>query len=429
MQYLFLRPQFFVKGKEDKSMVDAIKKNIEEIIKWANIIFLFLFSLHLFNFPDKYVILWCTFSIALFWLLHKELCLDKMFWVLSLAIILNGIGTYYYLAESLSYSISDIIKMVVPTILVYPFMKQFMCNKKDADVEKIILAIVVGTFIYSVLNYYMLAKYGFYKGDYRGWSDFWTNYSWRATHHSYWGCFVAGLLGYAIYCLYEKKWLKGLLFIGMVIIENYIQIAGDNRMVLCVTVVALAVSLALFCFMNIKDSNKIKRVLFAVLIIVIIGIVFLWLDPFGIRSSGYYQRFVTRNGGILKNDRFLMIYEAILMLPSHWKGGAIMYAGGNYWVHNYWLQVANVSGIVPFVLWMIVNISAVADVIRLIRSPYVSNKIKYMFIPMLSAIVGYLMMEPGGTELNRYIIFYVILIAILKQLANKKEKNIGAENV
>ena len=106
-----------------------------------------------------------------------------------------------------------------------------------------------------------------------------------------------------------------------------------------------------------------------------------------------------------------------------------MYAGGNYWVHNYWLQVANVSGIVPFVLWMIVNISAVGDVIRLIRSPYVSNKIKYMFIPMLSSIVGYLMMEPGGTELNRYIIFYVMLLAILKQLANKKEMNVGIEDV
>lgn len=410
-------------------MINAIKKNNEEIIKWANLIFLFLFSLHLFNFPDKYIILWCTFSIALFWILHKKLCLDKMFWILSLAIILNGIGTYYYLAESLSYSISDIIKMVVPTILVYPYMKQFMCNKQDADVEKIILAIALGTFIYSLLNYYMLIKYGFYTGNYRGWSDFWTHYSWRATHHSYWGCFIAGLLGYAIYSLYEKKWLKGLLFIGFVIIENYVQIAGDNRMVLCVTVVALAVSLALFCFMNIKDFKKIKKVLFAVVIVTIVGIILLWLDPFGIRSSSYYQHFVTRNGGILKNVRFLMIYEAIMMLPSHWKGGANMYAGGIYWVHNYWLEVANVSGIIPFILWMIVNISAVRDVIRLIRSPYVSNKIKYMFIPMLSSIVAYLMMEPGGTELNRYIIFYVILIAILKQLANKKEQNIGAENV
>lgn len=400
-------------------MVKAIKDKFDGIIKWANIVFLFLFSVHLFDFPDKYIILWCVFSIALFWLLYKKMCLDKMFWILAVAIILNGLGTYYYLSESLSYSLSDIIKMVVPTILVYPFMKQFVWNKRDIDVEMIILAIAVGTFIYSMLNYYSLMKYGFYDGDYRGWSDFWTNYNWRATHYSYWGCFIAGLSGYAIYCYFEKKWLKGLLFTGLIIVENYIQIAGDNRMILCVTAVALAVSLVLFCCFNIKDRTKIKKVLFIAIVGVALVAILLWIDPFGIRSSGYYQRFVTRNGGILRNDRFQMIYEAIIMLPSHWKGGATMYAAGNYWVHNYWLQVANVSGIIPFVLWMIVNISSIYDIIKVIRSPYISNKIKYMFIPLLASIVSYLMMEPGGTESNKYIIFYVLLIAMLKQLANK----------
>ena len=152
-------------------------------------------------------------------------------------------------------------------------------------------------------------------------------------------------------------------------------------------------------------------------------------DIGGIRTSEYFQRFMTRDGGILKNVRFQMIYEAIMMLPSHWKGGATMWAAGWQHVHNYWLQVANVSGIVPFILWMIVNIVAVVDVVKLIKSFYVSNKIKYMLIPMLSSIVGYLMMEPGGTEVNRYIIFYVILIALLKQLVSKKQKGSGVKYV
>ena len=183
-------------------MVKAVKENWDKIIKWLNIIFLFLFSLHLFDFPDKYIILWCIFTIAVFWIQNKKLCLDKIFWVLALAIILNGLGTYYYLAESLSYTVKDVIKMVVPTILVYLFMQQAAWNKKELDIENILLAIAVGTFLYSLLNYYSLVKYGFYDGDYRGWSDFWTNYNWRATHYSYWGCFVAGLCGYGIYCFF-----------------------------------------------------------------------------------------------------------------------------------------------------------------------------------------------------------------------------------
>ena len=48
---------------------------------------------------------------------------------------------------------------------------------------------------------------------------------------------------------------------------------------------------------------------------------------------------------------------------------------------------------------------------------------------MLAAIVGYLMMEPGGTEVNRYIIFYVLLIASLKQLVSKSKEESGVKHV
>ena len=72
---------------------------------------------------------------------------------------------------------------------------------------------------------------------------------------------------------------------------------------------------------------------------------------------------------------------------------------------------------------MIVNISAIVDVVKVIKSTKVRYSVKYILIPMLASVTGYLMMDPGGTESNRYIIFYVILIAVLKQLAMKNEKN------
>ena len=402
-------------------MAEKIKINWDNIVKWANILFLFLFGVHLFDFPDKYIIVWTMMVMILFWLKNRTLCLDKIFWILSLAIILNGLGTYYYLGGDLSYTYKNIVKMVVPTIMIYPFMKQIAWKKNDADIEKTLLAIALGTCVYSLLNYYMLAKYDFYQGEYRGWADFWTKYNWRATHYSYWGCFVAGLGGYAIYCIGQKKWFKGFLIGILILIENYIQIQGDNRMVLCVTAVSMAVTVAMFCYLNAKNKKAIIKGLLIVSISICVAVFLINNNFMGIQDTGYYQRFITRNGGILKNSRFRMIYEAIILLPSHWKGGATMWAGGNYWVHNYWLQVANVSGILPFVLWMIVNLATVVDVIKVLKSPNVSNKIKYMFLPMLASVVSYLMMEPGGTELNRYIIFYVMLIALLKQLAHKDE--------
>jgi len=405
-------------------MTKYLKDNLQIIMKWANVIFLFLFSLHFFNFPDKYIILWCMFAGIVFYLQNKKTGLDITFLFLTLAVMLNGIGTLYYLGEELSYTWKDIIKLVVPTILVYPFAKQVAYEKNDRDIEVILLTIVVGTFLYSLLNHY---SYIFYGNGLRMWSEFWTKYRMNATHHSYWGCFIAGILGYGIWCLFNKKCFKGILIVCFVLIENYIQIVVGNRMVLCVTALSLLMSLVLFLFLNLKNKKKIKFVVFGGIIVIVVLVAAISLNVFGIRSSEYFQNFFTRDGGIMNNIRFRMIYEAITMLPSHWKGGANMWAAGWYWVHNYWLQVANVSGIIPFILWMIVNIGAVIDTIKLIKSRYINDQIKYILIPMITSIVGYLMMEPGGTELNRYIIFYVILIAILKQLANKDKS--GVKNV
>lgn len=401
-------------------MLLFLKTNYNKIIEWANIIFLFLFSVHLFNFPDKLILLWCAFAISLFFYVHQKLCLDKIFCVFALAIILNGLGTYYYLGPSMNWSLGNLVKLVAPVIIIYPFAKQLIYKKNDGYFEKVLLAIAIGTFVYSLLNHYSFLMHGFSEGG-RIWSEFWTDYPMNATHHSFWGCFIVGLCGYAFVLFSEKKWIKGAIIIILIIIENIIHIAVDNRMVLCVSLVAIAVSIFLYIIFNMNNTIKIKRILLITLCALLLVIFVFQSDIFGIRSSGYFQRFVTRNGGIIKNVRFQMIYEAIKMLPSHWNGGATMGAAGYYRVHNYWLQVANVSGIFPFTLWMIVNISTVADVIKIVKASHISRKIKYMFLPMLAAVVSYLMMEPGGTESNRYIIFYVILIAMLKQAVSRNE--------
>lgn len=404
-------------------MIKVMKDNIDRILKWANILFLFLFSLHFCDFSDKLIILWCGFYMLVFATRHKKVGLDKIFWILALAIILNGLGTYYYIREELGYTWGNIIKMVVPTILVYPFMKQVCYKREDKNIEIILLTIAFGTFFYSLLNYYAYLKYGY--TEYRIWSEFWTMYPMNATHHSFWGCFIVGLVGYAIGCLAEKKWISGITMMLFIIIENYIQIVVDNRMVLCISILSLAVSALLFVILNIRDKSQIRKLVLIVIAAAIVAAAALVFDLFGIRSSVYFQNFITRDGGIFKNIRFQMIFEAIRLLPSHWKGGATMWTAGWYHVHNYWLQVANVSGIIPFILWMLVNASVVMNVIKVIRNPHIVNRVKYMLIPMLSAIVGYLMMEPGGTESNRYIIFYVMLIALLKQIVqNAEEDNI-----
>ena len=63
-----------IESYDEKELVRFLEDNIGKIMSWANVLFLFLFSIHLFNFPDKFIILWCVFSIGVFWLQYKKLC-------------------------------------------------------------------------------------------------------------------------------------------------------------------------------------------------------------------------------------------------------------------------------------------------------------------------------------------------------------------
>ena len=110
------------------------------------------------------------------------------------------------------------------------------------------------------------------------------------------------------------------------------------------------------------------------------------------------------------------------MLPSHWKGGGTMYPAGLSCVHNYWLQAANDTGIVTFVLWMIFNATVVVSMVRCVISPYIEARMKYLVLPLMCAVISYLSMEIGGQGKSEYILFYVILSAILHQLMKNKYK-------
>ena len=102
-----------------------------------------------------------------------------------------------------------------------------------------------------------------------------------------------------------------------------------------------------------------------------------------------------------------------------------MYPAGLNCVHNYWLQAANDTGIFTFILWMIFNISMLASLFTCIRSSKISQKIKYMIVPLMAAVISYLSLEIGGQGESEYIIFYVMIVAILRQLVKNEKYEIG----
>lgn len=408
--------------------------NLANIEKWRsayyfiNLAALFLLALHFGGYAGKKVIVWAALMIACAVLLNKRLELDRMFWVLAAAMILYGLifrslSRYQTEYWQVRFSFAGVVG---PSLSIYLVCQQAAWKQKQERIELLLLSICVGTFIYSVLNHWVYMQEGF-TGNGRIWNEYWTHGFRHATEFSYWGVFIVGLVGYGLYCFTERKWLQGGIVFILIAAENIIHIMVDNRMVIMVTVVAAVISALLYLYFNRKDRKKLFLLLLGILFIIAVILFVIAANVGGIKNSTYYNHFITRDGGIIRNVRFQMIWEAILLLPSHWKGGGTMVVAGFEVVHNYWLQVANDTGIFPFALWMVFNVALIVSLVKCVRNPAISMRIKYMMTPLAGAVMAYLSMEQGGHGQGEYILFYVMLAAIIRQLEKNENRKIQEE--
>ena len=401
-------------------MKNSVKQKLNTAYYAAALLMLFLVSLHFLGYTEKNIILWSVLMLIAGAAIHRKLVVDGKFLILCGAVILQGLIFGYYYSQEEYWDWWRFSDMVWPPVLMYLVSRQLCWRQSQRRIELLLLAICFGTFVYSLLNHYMYLKEGF--GGARGWDEFWTHGGRYATEYSYWGVFIAGLLGYGFFLLLQKRWIQGGVICLAIILENYIHIVVDNRMVLMVTVVVAAVTLILYIYLNWQYKQRIKRILLAFFAICAVGGLGIAVNVGGIRDTHFFVSLMTRDGGILGNIRFQMIWEAVCMLPSHWKGGGTMYPAGFNCVHNYWLQAANDTGIVTFVLWMIFNATVVVSMVRCAISPYIEARMKYLILPLICAVISYLSMEIGGQGKSEYILFYVILSAILHQLMKNKYK-------
>lgn len=400
-----------------------MEKRVEKyntIYYYINLIALFLLSVHFGGYAGRRVGIWAVLMLACAVWLNKRLELDRMFWILAAAMVWHGVvfsSLPRYQTEYWKIRFSFFGAVCIP-LLVYLVCQQVARRQKQEKIEWLFLSICLGTFVYSILNHWVYLQDGFSNGG-RIWGEFWSRGVRHATEFSYWGVFIVGLIGYGLYCFTEKKWLCGSIVCSLIIVENIIHIMVDNRMVVMVTVVAAAVSLLLYVYFNRRNKKKLLIVLLGIFLVAAVFLFMIAANVGGVRDTAYYTHFVSRDGGIIRNVRFRMIGEALLQLPSHWRGGGDIIAAGFNVIHNYWLQVANDGGIITFILWMIFNAALIISLIKCVKNPRIAMRIKYMIVPLTCAVVSYLSMEQGGHGEGEYILFYLMTAALVRQL----EKN------
>ena len=386
--------------------------NKKDMLYYFSIAFIFLLALHFMGYVEKRVVVVGSILYLIWIATGKKIVIDIQSVLIVSIMLLYGIIFKIQYSGNSYWSGWSFLNMALPPIVIYFLSRQMSYYQKEEKLEGYLLSVCLGSFFYSCLNHIMYMN----QPGSRIWDEFWTHTARYATEYSYWGVFIAGLLGYGLVCLKEKKWFRGLAILAFVAIDNYINIVVDNRMVLMVTVVVIAVNILMYIIFHTQEWKKCGLLLIGMILLVLIGYIAVRANVGGVCDTTFYKHFFTRDGGILKNIRFRMIWETIPQLPSHWKGGGTIAVVEGLAIHNYWLQAANDTGIFPFILWMIFNVQVVIDLVKCVVSKKISQRMKYLIVPLMVAIVSYLSMEIGGQGKSEYILFYVMVAAFLRQL-------------
>ena len=101
-----------------------------------------------------------------------------------------------------------------------------------------------------------------------------------------------------------------------------------------------------------------------------------------------------KGGGIFKNVRFEAQRMALLQLFDYPFGGHQMELGRAF-CHNTWLDMANASGVIPFLLFTVYTFYTVYEVARLLLKKSISSETKIIFSGLYLAFFLYMTVEPA----------------------------------
>lgn len=391
------------------------KENKDKLFWIINTCILFLYAVDIFGFPNKLAIIWIGFVGIYCWKTKIAIKIDIKTILLAAAMFSHAAIYKYYNPD---FSTGLILSLGLVPVLFYLLGRQLIgiisVNNKRYEYKAEILTVVisVGMFIHALLNFYVWLQ-----GD-RGkfWDDFWPDMMCTiSTRHSFLSVAIVSLIAYGLF-YFTPKWYYSILLLVMAVIANGINVMYDNRMVLAITVVILGMNAVIYLYLN-RKSKKTWCIALGIFVAgVLLAALVLGMNLGGIKDTQYYRNLVMRDGGIIRNIRFQIHAKAISQLLSHWKGGATMELLGFSVAHNYWLDLANQTGLASFIPMVLFTVSGLVDMIKLILNENISNKLKYLLPSVFMAIFSYHYMEVGGMNQPNFVLYFTFMAGIIYQV-------------
>ena len=391
-----------------------IKKwNYDKFFWIINTVILFCYAIDIGGFPNKLAIVWIGLAGLYCWKKKYIIKLNIREVLLAIGMVCHAAIYKYY---SPDFSLTLTLSLAVVPVLFFLLGRQMVRGMSDGlgferRAEIVTMAIAVGMFVHALLNFYVWTQE--HSGSF--WDDFWPDQLCTvSTQHSFLSVAVVSLIAYAFYYI-TKKWYYSIFILLIALIGNIINILCGNRMVLAITAVILGMNGVIYVYLNRKEKRTWYIVLATVAGVAAFTFIILGLNLGGIKDTQYFYNLINKDGGIIHNIRFQIHAEAASQLLSHWKGGGTMMMAGLNSAHNYWLELANRTGLASFIPTVAFTVIALIDVIKLILDKNISAKLKYLLPSVFMSLFLYHYMEVGGTARPDYFLYVTVMAGVVYQ--------------
>lgn len=351
--------------------------------------FLMCYFVKLFNFPNEFIVILggglCLACII--W--QKKLRIDAGLCLMAITLV-----SYYLIPNGmrgLFYAILY-IPLVIYFVVIYVVIGNQDSKKYEQRLFLLIMMLVIGFTIHGILNSYMYYA-GYVVPGTRRWQDFWSNEIVPGTQHS--AYFLPALTMFFPAIIYfKKRKILNTVFIAATIFFCYTALVTKSRMQIVVFVLVFFVELVLWVSF---EKEKLKKLLSnKIIYILIAGIIVLLLIGFVmVKDTKVIDSFINnmgKGGGILNNVRFEAQKMALTQLFDFPMGGRKMNLGRDY-CHNTWLDMANLSGLIPFFAFSAYTVYTAILMIKFLIKGNVSAEIKLIVCGLYVSFLLYMTVE------------------------------------
>lgn len=379
-------------------------KNIINYFKQGGILFLILCIALILNHRFGYITIIGCFSILVFGLVALKSKMDKGAWVILLYLLFYILFSYF---SGFTYSLSTLVLCAIAPFIFYQYGGKIVKDYKTEN--NILIAWLLIVFCYSIDIFYIsidnILTTGQLINPNRTFS--FTDDDSGSTAATLVGLHMAiGMVGLPMAIIVKNKIAK-IAFFSLFLLSLIVTFSLLNR---------TGIVVAILCFIIVIGCRSRKNLKIFISSIFIFSIVIAILFYTNIISTDLISFYEERNvdAGTM-GDRSYRWTDAIQNLFIHPFGWA---DGSTYFVHNMWLDVARISGIIPFALLVYMAYDSFMKAFRLIK--YHDNSLSYMMLGLNVCFFASCFVEPiyGGTHFMLYCMLWGTESALLKNKSN-----------